>query len=458
MSHLIIGVSRANITPPVGMLMSGYGSRKTPAVGVHDELYLVAIYMNDEITESALITMDIIDTDMNGTAKIRKACSEFTNIPSENIMVACSHTHGGPQTNLYGEDLEDKLKEAYSNILVYKAAGALSEAKRNAVPVSVGYARQDCYIAANRRERRPDGVVVLGYNPDGPIAPYTDVIRFDRLDNKEPIAVIFSYSAHGTTLTGDNYLYTADYPGYAKQVIEKQLPTVISSFIAGCSGDINPYPRGTYELCERHGKRLGCAVVQATLDIEDMKDNVRIAVASDEFQLNLESPPSLDEAKEKLAKAKESAEREISAAREAANGKPINEKMALQWYTARELADMTALVNALETGKKDFYISMETQAIAIGDCAIVGMPGEVFVNIGLTVAERSPFSKTIPISHTNGSAGYIPTADQVPLGGYEIEMARARKYGLHIVPESDQVLINSALTSLNKCYEIINRH
>ena len=36
-------------------------------------------------------------------------------------------------------------------------------------------------------------------------------------------------------------------------------------------------------------------------------------------------------------------------------------------------------------------------------------------------------------------------------------IARANKYGLPIVPESDQTLIESALKSLNKCYKAIYR-
>ncbi len=59
----------------------------------------------------------------------------------------------------------------------------------------------------------------------------------------------------------------------------------------------------------------------------------------------------------------------------------------------------------------DTGIAAETQALAIGDCAIVGMPGEIFVRIGMAIAEKSPFPRTIPISHANGAVGYVPTAD-----------------------------------------------
>jgi neutral ceramidase len=456
MAQLLSGVARANITPPVGMLMSGYGARKTPAVGVHDDLYAVAIYLNDGMTESALVTMDIIDTDSKGTASIRKACANISGVPAKNIMVACSHTHGGPQTGVYGDDEGDDLKKSYTQSLIYKIAGALSEAKRNAVPVSIGHARQDCQIAGNRREINSDGVVTIGFNPEGPIYPFTEVIRFDRLDTKEPMAVIFSYASHGTTMTGDNYLWTADYPGSAKRLIEKIIPTATASFLASCSADINPYPRGTFELCELHGKRLGCAATQATLDIMEMVEDARITVASHNFKFKVENPPSLEEAQKRYKVAKENADNEIAKAKETSGGKAIDEKMVLQWHTSAELRRSKALLDALENGEKEFFIPLETQALAIGDCAIVGMPGEIFVNIGQAITEQSPFKRTIHVSHANGSAGYVPTADQIPLGGYEVGIARANKYGLPIVPESDQTLIESALKSLNKCYKAIH--
>ena len=430
MSKLTAGVARANVTPPVGMLMSGYGSRTTPAVGIHDELYAVVIYLNDGETEAALVTVDIIMNNAEGVARVREACSAVSGVPAENVLVAFAHNHGGPQVNLQGDD--DELKQAYGTVVVHKIAGALSEARANAVPVRVGYGQQDCHFGRNRREHKPDGTIAIGFNPDGPTSPLVDVLRMDRSDTGEPLALLFSYACHGTVMRANNLLYTAEYSGIAKTFVDQQFPTALSAFAAFCSADIDPWPHGDFEKCERYGKELGCAVTHAALDIEDMAEDVRIAVANQDFKLQLAEIPSLDEAKEKLAKA-----------RDAADGKPVDK-------------NIEALVKALESGETDLKVSGEIQAIAIGDFAIVGMPGEIFIKIGLEIVKQSPFARTIAISHTNGSIGYVPTADQVPLGGYEVDRARARKYGIPIAPQSDQVLIDGSLAALQECYNALH--
>lgn len=440
MSQLRIGVARANITPPVGMVMSGYASRTKPAEGIHDELNTVVIYFNDGKTEAALLTADIISVSFGGTARIRKACKEMSGVPEQNIMVAFSHTHGGPQIDLGVTDSDDQVKNAYAAVVVQKIAGALSEAKSKATPVRMGYGRQGCYFGKNRREHKPNGTIAIGYNPDGPTAHFTDVIRFDKLDTGDPVAILFSYASHGTTMRADNMLYTADYIGPAKSFVDGQFPTALSAFVAFCSADIDPYPHGDFEKCVRYGRQLGCAVTQAALDIGSMKEDISIAVASQEFKTPLEALPNLDQAKEKLVQAKAALEKSSN------------------WFTQRGLKDAETLVQILEKGETiDLFISGEIQSLAIGDCAIVGMPGEIFVKIGLEIAEKSPFPLTIPIAHTNGSIGYVPTADQVPLGGYEIQSARARKYGLYIAPDSDKVLVDGSLAALQKCYEFLKQ-
>lgn len=456
MHQMVAGVAKANITPPVGMLMSGYGNRKSPAQDVHDELKATVLYVSDGHTEIGLVTADLLDCDAAGTARIRSAAEALSGVPSAHIMVAMSHTHGGPQTTLRASARPDALMEAYTTVAVAQMAGALARAKRNAAPVRIGYGRQDCDIGGNRRERTASGVI-LGINHQGPTQPYTDVIRVDSLVTSQPMAVLFSYAAHGTTLGETNLLYTADYIGFARNAVERQMPTARALFVAGCSGDINPYPRGEFSHARSHGMRLGCAAAQATWEVGDMVESRPLAIASLTVPLYVERPPCLAEARAALAAQEERAAREVEAARRTIAGAPVDESMALDWWSYRRLKNARDLVAALDAGETEFAIPIEIQAMAIGESALVGIPGEIFVEIGLAIAEASPFEHTIVISHANGSVGYIPTAKEVPAGGYEIERARGNVYGLPIVPEADELVRQAAIEALRLCWEQARR-
>src|SRR5262249_28402983 len=64
-------------------------------------------------------------------------------------------------------------------------------------------------------------------------------------------------------------------------------------------------------------------------------------------------------------------------------------------------------------------IAIPLQLLRIGDVAIAGIPGEVFVETGLAYKAKSPFKLSFIVSLANGSYGYIPTPEQHKLGGYE---------------------------------------
>ena len=70
------------------------------------------------------------------------------------------------------------------------------------------------------------------------------------------------------------------------------------------------------------------------------------------------------------------------------------------------------------------YFGKETtarqmQAIRIGDIALLSVEGEPFAEIGLRIAEASPFAHTLFSGYSNGGFGYIPTREAIQQGGYE---------------------------------------
>ena len=66
---------------------------------------------------------------------------------------------------------------------------------------------------------------------------------------------------------------------------------------------------------------------------------------------------------------------------------------------------------------------LEVQVIALGDTAIVALPGEIFTELGRRIIAASPFASTMIVSIANGSHGYIPTKTAFSHGGYEPRFA-----------------------------------
>ena len=89
---------------------------------------------------------------------------------------------------------------------------------------------------------------------------------------------------------------------------------------------------------------------------------------------------------------------------------------------------------------------VEVQAFAIGDVALVALPGEFFAESGLRLRERSPFQHTIPIGYADGGVGYVPPASAFAEGGYETRLAPWSR----VAPEAEALVIGAAVDLLRE--------
>ncbi len=187
-------------------------------------------------------------------------------LPRNDIVLFASHNHAGPapvepadssvpnptpqegfaNNMAYTRDLEDKIVA-----LVGEALGKLE-------PVSLFYGVGRAHFALNRREPTAKGIK-LGKNPAGPTDESVPILRVQRADGK-PLAIVFGYACHNTTLRPDMMKIAADFAGYAQDRIEADNPGAAALFVTGCAGDADPHPFGTLELAKEHGEELGAAV------------------------------------------------------------------------------------------------------------------------------------------------------------------------------------------------------
>ncbi|MFQ6131294.1 MAG: neutral/alkaline non-lysosomal ceramidase N-terminal domain-containing protein, partial [Armatimonadota bacterium] len=255
------GVATANITPPVGIALSGFAGRG-PSQRLGDELYATALVVKDEKTRAAIVAVDLLYLD---AAFVEQVCAEIarrTRIPAKHVLMCCTHTHYGPATGAFEADTVDTDEAAYMADLKFKLAGVVQEANSSlrAATAAVGYASSD--IGVNRRERKPEGNIVLGQNPEGPIDREVVVVRVDRR-NGEPLACLANFACHPVSQSGRARRISADFAGVACEVVE-DLTGATCLFLQGACGNINPVMmEDTAEVPRRLGTMLGAQAVQA---------------------------------------------------------------------------------------------------------------------------------------------------------------------------------------------------
>ncbi len=426
-SELRTGTAVIDVTPPVGTFMGGYASRDHGAEGVHDPLMAKALALTDGETTVILLTCDIISFDYDFTDALRAAIEENTGVPADNILVSNSHTHSGPLTP--GVLADYLVDDDYIATVAEKLRSIAEIAAGDMQPATVGFARGDVRVGYNRRETTPEGIA-LGMNLEGPLARFVDVMAVRDAEGTL-LATWFCHAAHAVVMGGDNYLLSADYPGYAQRAIEAVHPQALAMFAQGCCGDINVERGrpGTFEEARSRGHTLAGAVL-ATIEKAKPLEDVKIAVARENLELPLLDPPPAEELEAQLA--------EMRPAREAAQaeGDAVQEQV-LRWRIMRR----ERLLELAREGARDMTERFDVTVLRIGSGAIVGLPGEVFVEYALTIDAHSPFSPTIVPAYTNGMIGYVPTASAFPEGGYEVDTSR-EYYGTQgLRPEAHGVIL-----------------
>ena len=90
-----VGTAKADITPPIGSRMYGYGARGTNvSTGVHDPLFAKALVVSDGSVEVALVTLDLGSFGADNTRRVRELVRREVDL--DGVLLIASHTHSAP--------------------------------------------------------------------------------------------------------------------------------------------------------------------------------------------------------------------------------------------------------------------------------------------------------------------------------------------------------------------------
>ncbi len=394
MSTLTAGVARANITPPVGSNTWG-----KPADGIAGELFAKALVLDDGRTKAALVTMDLIQLRGKITTDVRRRVEEMTGIPGRCVMLAASHTHCTPDTSQYhpGRNVERIPDPAYLDQLTAKIAGAVAEADSRLTEVRIGVGHGHAPFNINRWVPTPDGPTGARWapNPDGPTDETLSVLRLDRPDGT-PLAVVVNYAAHASVMGWGKY-FCADYPGFLQEALEKVYGGEMTAmFVNGASGDLkikllekaddgsDKFAYGGVEDARRWGRIVAGVALSVMEQIETTEQDVRIGVSSSEVALPICPLPSADEVAGQLEA-----------------GRATGENTEWEEWVLPLLRDGTAPTT----------VAGEVQLLRLGDeIALVAVPGELYVDIGLRMKRELPFKHLFIAGYANHYLGYLPSA------------------------------------------------
>jgi len=418
--------------------MGGFGGRTHGAVGIHDPLLAKAIAVSDGQDSALIITADIISFPYGFVDEVASEIGRRCGLVPEQILINNSHTHSGPL--IRGVQGLGSPNEAYAANLVGQFAGLAEMAMADMAPVTVTSHRGPLQVGINRRERTPEGGTRLGRNPDLIVDKHVDVLRFTPED-APPKAILFCHATHGVTLGGSNYLFSADWMGYAQRQLEKVYPGTVAAFGQGCCGNINSDPvGGTFEDARRLGTRAAGGVMMA-VESPGVVLTPRVASGKVSAQVPQQDPPPLEEAEKRMAACQDA----LRTAEAAENEAQLRGAEAL-------LAWATWLRNLAAAGVTGQHMRFDVSAVVLGEHAIVGLAGEVFFEYAVNIAERSPFDRTTVLGTTNGCVSYLPTAAEIPHGGYEVDSSMRYYLQLWLKPECEQAVLDEAAALLERLH------
>lgn len=464
---LRVGAARTVITPPLGVSLAGsYTDRR--ANGVQHDLSARAFVIDGGGAKAAIVSVDLIGVRASTTNGVRRLVEQRCGIPGDHVLVAATHNHSGPLTReLAASGLAGESDEAYLAYLERQVASAveLADRQRRAATLRLTMGEEGG-VAFNRRFHMREGRARTNpgklhpdiVRPAGPVDPR--VWTISAIPTQEgapaegsesvpphrlPLGLLVNFGLHpaivgGTVLGGDFPFYLeigvqrllgqGGNSAVSPAVSERLAPAApIVVFANAPCADVNHIdvshrrPQGGFAEAARVGTILAAEVTKTACRLVaewEVTGSLSVRGLRRRVDLPLRRPSS----------------DEVAWARQAMHG-----RMSMIAGAGLEVVEAHRIVALADGWTADTHPT-EVQVLTVGeDLAVVGLPGEIFADLGLDLRARSPFLHTLVIGLANEAIGYVPSRQAYAEGGYEPTSSRLR-------PGSGERLVEEALALL----------
>ncbi|MFX0031401.1 MAG: neutral/alkaline non-lysosomal ceramidase N-terminal domain-containing protein [Candidatus Hodarchaeota archaeon] len=393
---LMAGASALPITPmtvdgiPVNpdespVFLAGFGDPgDRPAAAVHDDIYVRSLILNYGGTSIVLVALDLIGYQIDLVDEIRQEVEIEYGINANNIIIACTHTHSGPDTlGLWTPPFPvPGVNGEYMEYIGNQIVNSIAQAFQNMEKARIRYASTT--VPGLMKNSRDSGVVY----------PDLDIMKLeDRRGNT--ISVMINYAGHPEVLWSDNLEITSDYVGYLRDKVEDELGGIAIFFNGALGGMITPdVEEHTFEKAQEIGYALADATISALKPHRWLK----------------KEPPKIEF----------NVEKQIFSV-------PLEN---IQFYGAMQYG-------MLHRGEPWYVdspglgvITTEVNVITIGNGQMITMPGEVLPSIGFRLREAMTAKYKFQIGLGNDELGYIIPEDEWDDTQYEESMSVGVQTGI----------------------------
>lgn len=442
MGNFKVGFSRIDITPMMGIEISGYFKTRI-ADEVLDLLYANAIAFECGKKKALMICVDNCGINQKILLTYRKMISEKLEIGVDKVFISCTHTHTGPSITSQS-DIAEQYRNQLGEKLVKVAIDAVNDLKTAKMGYGIGNAPNIAFV---RRFRMMDGSIKTNPGVDNPdiVAPIGDidervnVLRFDR-ENADTV-VLVNFGCHPDVVGGCKI--SADWPGFVRITVEKVLDNTKCIFFNGAEGDINHvnvHPRGgflngmfkDFDDVSRgyaHAQYMGRVIAGGVLQAFDKVKYVDVNEISAVNRV-MNVPSNKPDAKD-LPEAYR-----IKEIHESGRDDELPYKGMMLTTVVAEALRMVRLENAADA------FDMTLSGIKLGPVVLVGIPGEPFNGIGRGIKDTDGYELILPIACANGYEGYFPMRDSYDEGGYEARSSNFRAGVAEFIIEEGKKMLN----------------
>ena len=412
---LKMGCAQTNITPDRNLYLRGYAGRNAFSSGVEDPVLAGVIALEQKGKRVLILTCDHLGIPIGECNIIReRLIQQYPFLTEEDIFISASHTHFAPGFGpyiIYRNDGElppgmyPESGEVFSGFLekvlcaAGKAFGSLEEVRLLQTELSV------TSVAFNRRTpAKTDGKVTTNYmypeDPENWEFPFYDptlhVWKFMKKDGK-PKALLARYGCHPVTGGKSPYGISADYVGYFRDAIARELDCP-AFFMLGTAGDVVPLTRGG--SARRYiGETLANAVLLGELTFRDTTDfTLKSAIHTLEGVIPCMEGESAQNVEKQW-------EEDLSIYRKKAYDSQFFLK-SLKYTFYKEFGAVSR-------------IPLPVHTFQLGDRSLAGLPFEVLTGVGEAIRKQIP--DAVVVSLCGGYEGYLPMKEDFPKGGYETD-------------------------------------